>query len=530
MRRVSFVVTSFVAVGVALTLSPACGGSSGGSHFGSLLGDDGGPGGGGASSSGSFGGGSSSGASSGGTVGAQCPSGAQCNVSCAGGTTTSISGKVYDPALKDGLYNVSVYVPGGPMQALPKGVPTGSDACNCGALFKSGAVVSAATGVDGSFKLQNAPVGKQIPLVLQVGKWRRVVHVDTTQCADAPQPDKSLSLPGTLAGAGPDDNMPDIAVSTGSADSLECLMRRIGLPASEYVAGAGGAGHIHVFSGGDPNGGGGGGGGGGQGRVGQPEQNPMPGAPEADTTLWNSAASMMPYDIVLLSCEGGETFNAKPAELEKYLNAGGRTFASHFHYAWFSGPLDTAAQQTYAAPADWGNNLATWTAGSGGLGNQANGKIVQTLNGSTAAFPKGVALYEWLGLNGALGVQGAPAHELPIFQPRFNSVVGPGNKPSQGWINDDLTANTMYFSFDTPTNAPIDPKTNLPAYCGRAVFSDLHVAGNPTTKDSSPPPKGCDPVDLSPQEKALEFMLFDLSSCVIPDTVAPPDAGVPTVQ
>jgi len=529
MRRVSFVVTSVVAVGVALSLNPGCGGSGSGSHFGNLLGGDDGGGGSGGGSSGAFGGGGSGGASSsGGTVGAQCPSGAQCNVSCPNGTTTSISGKVYDPAMKNALYNVAVYVPGGPMQALPKGVPTGADACNCSALFKSGAVVSAATGVDGSFKLQNAPVGKQIPLVLQVGKWRRVVHVDTTPCADAPQPDKSLTLPGTLAGAGPDDNMPDIAVSTGSADSLECLMRRIGLPDTEYAAGTSGSGHIHVFSGGNPNAGGGGGG--GQGRVGTPEQNPMPNAPASDTALWNSAASMMPYDIVLLSCEGGETYNANPAELEKYLNAGGRTFASHFHYAWFSGPLDTVGKNTYTAPADWGNNLATWTPGSGGLGGQANGKIIQTLNGSTAPFPKGVALYEWLGLNGALGVQGAPVHELPIFQPRFNSVVGPANKPSQGWIADDASANTMYFSFDTPTNAPIDPKTNLPAYCGRAVFSDLHVAGNPKTQDSSPPPGGCANVDLSPQEKALEFMLFDLSSCVIPDTVAPPDAGVPTVQ
>lgn len=508
-----------------VTASAGCGSSTGGGGFAgpdgsSGSGSSGSSGGssGGTSSGGSIfgdGGGSSGGSSSGGTT--VCPTGLQCNVSCSNGTTTTISGKVYDPALKNGLYNIAVYVPATPLQALPKGVPTGAAACDCSALFQSGAVVSTATGVDGTFKLANAPVGSNVPLVLQVGKWRREVTINVTQCTDNAQPDKSLSLPGTLTGAGPNDNMPDIAVSTGSADTLECLMLRIGVPASEYVAGAGGSGHIHVFAGG-----------GNSGSAGRPETPGMTGAPASDTNLWASQAQLMPYDITLLSCEGGETYDANPPALEAYLNAGGRAFASHFHYAWFSGPIDSKGTNTYTAPADWGNNLAAWTAGSGGTGGNANGVIDQTLNGSPNPFPKGVALYDWLGLVNALGVNGAPAHDLPIVQPRYNAVVSAADKPSQPWITDATTSNTMYFSFDTPVNAQAGADGGPPQYCGRAVFSDLHVGGG--SADTPDPPSGCANADLSPQEKALEFMLFDLSSCVIPDTVPPSDAGVPILQ
>ncbi|HEY6460484.1 MAG TPA: hypothetical protein VIY73_10050, partial [Polyangiaceae bacterium] len=305
--RTSAVVSSFFAVALALNVGSTSG--CGGSHGGSLFGGDGGASSGGGSSGGTssgglFGGsssgtGSSSGGSSSGGQPVTCPSGAQCNVSCSGGGTTSISGKIYDPAMKDPLYNIAIYVPGGPLPTLPKGVPTGSDACNCGALFSSGAVSSTASGVDGTFKLTNAPVGKAIPLVAQVGKWRKVITVDTTQCADTAVPDKSFALPGTLTGAGQYDDMPDIAVSTGSADTLECLMLRMGVPTSEYVAGAGGTGHIHVFSGGKTGGGGGGGGG---SRVGTAENPSMSGAPVSSTSLRDSQDHLMPYDILLLSC------------------------------------------------------------------------------------------------------------------------------------------------------------------------------------------------------------------------------------
>ena len=493
-----------------LAAVPACGSNGNRSGFGDGSGGSRGSNGSSGGSGGSFGGGSGSGGSTGGSV--ACPSGLQCNVSCAGGTTTSISGRVYDPAGNDPLYDVAVYVPAVPLVPLPRGVPTGADACSCAALFKSGAVVSTVTGVDGAFKLTNAPVGSNVPLVLQVGKWRRLVKIDVTACQDNAQPDKSLELPSTVASGDTDDNMPDIAVSTGSADSLECLMHRIGLPLTEFVGGAGGSGHVHVFAGGNAG-----------GLGGQPESPAWSGAPPAHTSLWDSQAHMMPYDIALLSCEGGETYAANPSVLEQYLDAGGRAFASHFHYAWFSGPLESG--QSYSAPADWGSNLATWSGTGAGIGLQANGRIVQTLNGSTNSFVKGAALFDWLGLQGALGVNGAPSMELPILQPRYDAVVGPGNKPSQAWIQDDASPHTMYFSFDTPVNQPPQPDGGPPDYCGRAVFSDLHVSGD--TKD---PGGTCNDGLLSPQEKALEFMLFDLSSCVIPDTIPPSDAGVPVAN
>ncbi len=513
---------------------PACGGanpsnlqgtssgSSGGSS--SSTGSTGSSSGSATSGSGGTSGGSSSGKSSGGTSGGSsggssgtdggvvCPPGLTCGMSCPSGGTTSITGKVYNPAGKDPLYNVAVYVPAKHLQPLPAGVPTGSDACSCSALYKSGVLASTVTGADGSFTLTDVPVGHDVPLVLQVGKWRRSLHIDVTACQTNAQPDKSLTLPGTVA-PGSEDNMPDIAVSTGSADTLECLLLRIGLPLSEYVAGAGGGGHVHVFSGGDPS---------GNNSFGTPEVPPMTGAPQSSTALWDSTDHLMPYDITLLSCEGEETFDAKPQMLEDYLNAGGRVFASHFHYAWFAGPLDS--QQAYAAPPDWGANLATWTYDQSAAMGPIGGVVDTTLNGSMKPFPKGVALQKWLTGVGALGVN-VPAGELSIYDPRYNATVASTNTPAQPWITSDsagMAGQAMYFSFDTPVNAPPGPNGGPPQYCGRAVYSDLHVGADPNTGDMLPPPDGCSAVDLSPQEKALEFMLFDLSSCVIPDSVTPP--------
>jgi hypothetical protein len=109
-------------------------------------------------------------------------------------------------------------------------------------------------------------------------------------------------------------------------------------------------------------------------------------------------------------------------------------------------------------------------------------------------------------------------------QARFDAIVSASNTPSEAWISADQGAGsnvgaTEYFSFNTPVGAAA---TNQ---CGRVVFSDIHVSGavSPADYSTSPTtPDGCTDADLTPQEKALEFMLFDLASCVVPDGQPPP--------
>ncbi|HET6337816.1 MAG TPA: carboxypeptidase regulatory-like domain-containing protein [Polyangiales bacterium] len=409
--------------------------------------------------------------------------GLQCQQhSCPSGMTT-ISGRIYDPAGKNPLYNVAAYIP----NSTPMPLQTGASCDPCEKLYSGNPVVTALSDATGNFKIQMAPDGPNIPLVIQIGKWRRqFVLPNVVACQDNPVPDKLLTLPKNRM----EGDIPNIAISTGGADTLECLLRRIGVDASEYAGGPTGGGRIHIFQGSGRGGGGGG------GRRGAPNTDP-PG-PASATGLWNSTAELMKYDITLLSCEGEETQNMNQQALHDYASMGGRVFASHFHYSWFnSGP--------------YGNeNLATWLPGSNDLGD-INGTIV-------TSFPKGEALSQWLMNTNALmgGV-------LPIEEARHNADVGAMNVASQPWIladpNSEAPGATQYFSFNTPTDTMIGPDGK--DYCGRVVYSDLHVGAASNDQPDMPVPGSCSNVDLSPQEKALEFMLFDLSACVIPDDRIP---------
>jgi hypothetical protein len=393
---------------------------------------------------------------------------------CPNNGTTSVSGVVYDPAGINPLYNVIVYVP----NAAVEPIPTGATCDACGKVSGE-PVTSALTNAKGEFLLENVPVTDDIPIVIQVGKWRRQFTIPKpANCADTRLTDRNQTrMPRNKA----EGHLPLMALTTGGADALECLLRKIGISESEMTP-DNGAGRLHFYAGD-----------GGAAKYNASLNNGAAFTPA--TTLWASANSLKKYDIVLLSCEGkatAEQMNKNPAALQAmhdYANVGGRVFASHWHNYWLEkGPGQFPTVALFEHHVD--------------LPNPFTAAIDTT-------FPKGMALAEWLVHVGSM----APFGQLIITEGK-HTVNRATEMTSQRWVYSASPVSTQYFSFNTPIGTPEEMQ------CGRVVFSDIHVSAMDTSMGTAYP-DGCRTTTMTDQEKALEFMLFDLSACVIKDNKPP---------
>lgn len=409
-----------------------------------------------------------------------CTAGACTGPKCSGTDKTTVTGTVYDPAGKVPLYNVTVYVPNTAVSPLTEGA-----SCDCETSISGSPVVAATTDAMGQFTLEDVPVGSNIPLVIQVGKWRREAVIPAVNGCTNTAVDASLTrLPKNQS----EGHIPRIALTTGGLDALECLLRKIGIVDTEFTPEAG-TGRVNLFAGGT--------------HLGMPMAGTSAGTNSYDPTLnggatftdaetwWETADNLNKYDIILHSCEGTErptnkSVNARMA-LQTYADAGGRVFASHWHNYWIeqgAAPWPTVAQFNHQR-----DPMSPFTA------------TIDT------TFPKGMAMAAWLTNVGASTTPG----QL-VIQGAKRTVQAVNI--AQRWIYSDATMppSVQYFSFNAPVGAT--------KQCGKVVFSDLHVSAGAggATNDSSAPakpfPTGCVTTELSPQEKALEFMLFDLSTCV----------------
>jgi hypothetical protein len=210
-----------------------------------------------------------------------------------------------------------------------------------------------------------------------------------------------------------------------------------------------------------------------------------------------------------------------------YISAGGRVFAEHYHYAFFTG-YSTGTGPAYPQFP----NIANWAnlgiAGNDSPYNNDITGVIQTTLPSGKMFPEGTALKSWLGNVGALNANGEIV--VPSANARDTALVTASNAATP-WVQTDSTvtpASTQYFSWDMPFNPPVSD-AGVPEYCGRAVYSDMHVSGSANDyANGAVVPTDCDSTSaLSPDEDAIEFILFDLSSCITPVgfTPQPPSEG-----
>jgi hypothetical protein len=82
-----------------------------------------------------------------------------------------------------------------------------------------------------------------------------------------------------------------------------------------------------------------------------------------------------------------------------------------------------------------------------------------------------------------------------------------------------MPESTKYLGVNTPVGQPADQQ------CGKFVFADMHLYGGDVQDPATALPDTGFPATcgttLTPEEKALAFLFFDLSSCVTDDSAAP---------
>ncbi len=467
---------------------------------------------------------------------------------CPTGQETTVTGKVYTPNGQIPLANAMVFVPNADLPPIRDGI----ECLRCEDQDLNEFLVVTITGSDGSFELRNVPADIPFPLVVQIGKWRRVVEIPAiSPCTSRELTPEQTRLPANRN----EGHIPRIAVSTGAVDGMECVLYKAGVDQSEFTRPTDN-GRIHIY----------------RGNGAWPDQQLMNqcggGSDNVDrevflgelcisdtpqscpsstcrdslaNRLHESQSTLDGYDMTIFGCEAieygtfcfcptglipvntpygpqcmnpstgqlhggfvnscdGSPFKTRSAQsrdrLLSYVNRGGRLFLSHYHYDWVwnSSPSYTTHPL---------NTTCDWPGGTFGPQSWGTGTIQALLDTS---FERALVFSDWLDHVHA----SSPGGRVAITEPRGHcrSAIPPGRQWVYTTQQEHGLPSVQQLTFNTPVNASEDE------ICGRVAYSAFHVTVGGTRNTYFP--QHCQG-PMTSQEKVLLFMLFDLGACIYDD-------------
>ncbi len=374
---------------------------------------------------------------------------------CNDGKGAVISGRILAPNGMLPLGGVTVYVPSATVDPLPNG----ASCFRCESAFNGVPIAKAVTAADGRFEIIDAPVGERVPLVVQTGKWRRSLELQVADCQESVVDEAASRLPRRQS----EGNLPAIALVSGGEDTLECLLRKLGVDDREFTFMAD-AGRVRLYQGK-----------GGISQISGVEMSQLP----APAALWPSLHN---FDLVLLGSELDQNVAQKPAPvveaLHNYAAAGGRVLLQHFQNYFLSAGSEAVSSVATFQPGPDLPDPFTATVDE----SSARGKALA--DSLLAAAPETA--------RGSVRLS-AGKNTVKAVQP-----------PALPLIAGTMPTTVQAFSLELPLGEDASS-------CGRITETEILTASGDTIADF---PTGCTSQTLSAQEQALAYLIFDLGACL----------------
>lgn len=402
------------------------------------------------------------------------------------GCDTRLSGVVTAPNGLDPVPGATVFIPRDP-GVPPPPLPTEIGCQPCASAQDLMARAQAISGPDGSFTLHGLPAEGPLPVYIQKGMWRRRLSVTPTACRETFLASAEGHLPRSRA----EGDLPSIAVAVGDFDAIECVLRHMGVDPREFTPPTS-TGAVHLY----------------ENEHLYKDRGGAPGAVPISQALLDFRA-LRRYQLLLLNCT--DTGAIEPhlrdpiitKNLLRYVQEGGRLYATDWSYNY-------VAQQPELSPYLCFDD-------GGACGERAARRLQGAATGFPIPFTSSVpppqaqpgdffvkGLREWLRLP-RFGLAGG---EVPIQDLLLNWAMmrdppaGATSYPAITWLRGQTNGadRPLTVTFDYP----------LSPSCGRVLYSSHHTRGH------VPPgvayPAYC-PVDIIPQERVLEYLLFEVSTC-----------------